>query len=50
MKILNVLILVVIIILNKCDNKITDTNHDSIYDNKDNKNKRNIRYYKLYTD
>ena len=52
MKILNVLILVVIIILNKCDNKITDTNHDSIYDNKDNKNnknKRNIRYYKLYT-
>lgn len=37
-------------ILNKCDNKITDTNHDSIYDNKDNKNKRNIRYYKLYTD
>lgn len=49
MKILNVLILVIIIILNKCDNKITDTNHDSIYD-KDNKNKRNIRYYKLYTD
>lgn len=50
MKILNVLILVVIIILNKCDNKITDTSHDSIYDNKDNKNKRNIRYYKSYTD
>lgn len=50
MKILNVLILVVIIILNKCDNKITDTNHDYIYNNKDNKNKRNIRYYKLYTD
>ena len=49
MKILNVLILVVIIILNKCDIKITDTNHDSIYDNKDNKNKRNSRYYKLYT-
>ena len=37
-------------ILNKCDNKITDTNHNSIYDNKDNKNKRNILYYKLYTD
>ena len=35
MNILNVLIIVVIIILNKCDNKITDTNHDSIYDNKD---------------
>lgn len=50
MKILNVLILVVIIILNKCDNKITDTNHDSIYDNKDNKNKRTSQYYKLYTD
>ena len=49
MQILNVLILVVIIILNKCDNKITDTNNNSIYDNKDNKNKRNIRYYKLYT-
>ena len=40
-------------ILNKCDNKITDTNHDSIYDNKDNKNNKNKRtsqYYKLYTD
>ena len=23
-------------ILNKCDKKITNTNHDSIYDNKDN--------------
>ena len=37
-------------ILNKCDNKITDTNHNSIYDNKNNKNKRTSRYYKLYTD
>lgn len=40
-------------ILNKCDNKIPDTNHDSIYDskhNKNNKNKRTSRYYKLYTD
>ena len=36
-------------ILNKCDNKITDTNHNSIYDNKNNKNKRTSRYYKLYT-
>lgn len=36
-------------ILNKCDKKITDTNYDSIY-NKDNKNKRTSRYYKLYTD
>ena len=26
-------------ILNKCDNKITDTNNDYIYNNKDNKNK-----------
>lgn len=53
MKILNVLILVMIIILNKCDKKITDTNYDSIYNNKDNKNnknKRTSRYYKLYTD
>ena len=37
-------------ILNKCDKKITDTNYDSIYNNKDNKNKRTSRYYKLYTD
>ena len=37
-------------ILNKCDKKIFDTNHDSIYNNKDNKNKRTSRYYKLYTD
>lgn len=50
MKILNVLILIVIIILNKCDKKITDTNYDSIYYNKDNKNKRTSQYYKLYTD
>lgn len=50
MKILNVLILVVIIILNKCDKKITDTKYDSIYNNKDNKNKRTSQYYKLYTD
>lgn len=40
MNILNVLILIVIIILNKCDKKITDTNYNSIYNNKDNKNKR----------
>lgn len=40
MKILNVLILVAIIILNKCDKKIPDTNYNSIYNNKDNKNKR----------
>ena len=37
-------------ILNKYDNKITDINHDYIYDNKDNKNKRTSQYYKLYTD
>lgn len=37
-------------ILNKCDNKITDTNDNSIYDNKDNKHKRTSLYYKLYTD
>ena len=41
---------IVIIILNKYDKKILDTNYDSIYDNKDNKNKRTSRYYKLYTD
>lgn len=37
-------------ILNKCDKKMTDINYDSIYNNKDNKNKRTSRYYKLYTD
>lgn len=37
-------------ILNKCDKKITDTNYDSIYDSKHNKNKRTSLYYKLYTD
>lgn len=37
-------------ILNKCDNKITDTNDNSIYNNKDNKYKRTSLYYKLYTD
>lgn len=37
-------------ILNKCNNKITDTNDDFIYNNKDNKNKRTSQYYKLYAD
>lgn len=32
------------------DDKNNNNNDDFIYDNKDNKNKRTSRYYKLYTD